>query len=137
MRKIIIASHGELSKGMVDALRLIVGDTEDKIEFYCLKPGENPNDFAQDLSKRVDENLNEEFVVLTDLYGASVCSSVLSLSMKENVVVFSGFNLGMVLDIYLSYPEKLTMDDVNTIIENSRNGVKHIVVEELDDDNDF
>ena len=57
--------------------------------------------------------------------------------MKENVVVFSGFNLGMVLDIYLSYPEKLTMDDVNTIIENSRNGVKHIVVEELDDDNDF
>lgn len=59
MRKIIIASHGELSKGMVDALRLIVGDTEDKIEFYCLKPGENPNDFAQDLSKRVDENLSK------------------------------------------------------------------------------
>lgn len=137
MRKIIIASHGELSKGMLNALTLIVGDTKNKIETYCLKPGENPNDYANELSKKVANNKETEYVILTDLFGASICSSMVSLAMKENVVVFSGFNLGMVLDIFLGYPNKLTLDDVNTIITNARDGVKHIVFDDSDDDNDF
>lgn len=39
MVKIILASHGELSKGMLNSITMIVGDLANGIETYSLYPG--------------------------------------------------------------------------------------------------
>ena len=43
MIKLILASHGELSKGMVNSVKMIVGSLADDVESFSLYPGENPN----------------------------------------------------------------------------------------------
>ena len=51
MAKIILASHGGLSKGMKDSVSMIVGDLARDIETYSLLPGQNPEDFYQEVLK--------------------------------------------------------------------------------------
>lgn len=41
MAKIILASHGELSKGMLNSVNMIVGDLASDVETFCLYPGQN------------------------------------------------------------------------------------------------
>ena len=49
MAKIILASHGGLSKGMKDSVSMIVGYLAKDIEAYSLLPGQNPEDFYQEV----------------------------------------------------------------------------------------
>ncbi len=58
MAKIILASHGELSKGMLNSVQMIVGDLANGIETYSLYPGENPNDYALSLKKKISQDDN-------------------------------------------------------------------------------
>ena len=56
MAKIILASHGGLSKGMKDSVSMIVGDLAKDIETYSLLPGQNPEDFYQEVLKEAKES---------------------------------------------------------------------------------
>ena len=49
MSRVIFASHGGLSKGMKDSVSMIVGDLAKDVETYSLLPGENPEDYYQEL----------------------------------------------------------------------------------------
>jgi len=49
MAQIIIATHGGLSKGMLDSLHMVAGGAADGIETYSLEFGQNPNDDYEEL----------------------------------------------------------------------------------------
>ena len=51
MSRLIFASHGGLSKGMKDSVSMIVGDLAKNVETYSLLPGQNPEDFYQEVLK--------------------------------------------------------------------------------------
>lgn len=57
--KIILASHGGLSKGMKDSVSMIVGDLARDIETYSLLPGQNPEDFYQEVLKEAKSVKNK------------------------------------------------------------------------------
>ena len=59
MVKIILASHGDLSKGMLNSVSMIVGELAKDIETYSLYPGENPNDYAASLKKRIEADTKD------------------------------------------------------------------------------
>ena len=97
MAKIILASHGGLSKGMKDSVSMIVGDLAKDIETYSLLPGENPEDFYQEVLNEAKES-EEQFLILCDIKGGSVHTALSKLAVLDNVMVFSGMNMGLVLD---------------------------------------
>ena len=111
MSRVIFASHGGLSKGMKDSVTMIVGDLTKNVETYSLLPGENPEDES-----------NEQILVLCDIKGGSVHTALSKLAVLDNVVVFSGMNMGLALDIVLRHAH-LSEEELQEIIENAREGI--------------
>lgn len=121
MSRVIFASHGGLSKGMKDSVTMIVGDLTKNVETYSLLPGENPGDYYQELYKQANES-NEQILVLCDIKGGSVHTALSKLAVLDNVVVFSGMNMGLALDIVLRHAH-LSEEELQEIIENAREGI--------------
>ena len=121
MSRVIFASHGGLSKGMKDSVTMIVGDLAKNVETYSLLPGENPEDYYQELYKQANES-NEQILVLCDIKGGSVHTALSKLAVLDNVVVFSGMNMGLALDIVLKHAH-LSVEELQEVIENARDGI--------------
>lgn len=121
MSRVIFASHGGLSKGMKDSVSMIVGDLAKDVETYSLLPGENPEDYYQELYKQANES-NEQILVLCDIKGGSVHTALSKLAVLDNVVVFSGMNMGLALDIVLRHAH-LSEEELQEIIEKARDGI--------------
>ena len=51
MKKIIIATHGELALGIKNALELIAGSMAKEISTYSLTPGKSATDFVGEIEK--------------------------------------------------------------------------------------
>ena len=82
---------------MKDSVSMIVGDLAKDIETYSLLPGENPEDFYQEVLKEAKE-CEEQILILCDIKGGSVHTALSKLAVLDNVLVFSGMNMGLVLD---------------------------------------
>lgn len=121
MSRVIFASHGGLSKGMKDSVTMIVGDLAKNVETYSLLPGENPEDYYQELYKQANES-NEQILVLCDIKGGSVHTALSKLAVLDNVVVFSGMNMGLALDIVLKHAH-LSEEELQEVIGNARDGI--------------
>lgn len=129
MRKIILASHGEFSKGLLNSVKMIVGDLANCVSSYSLYPGQSASDFALELEKIIVEDKECEYIILSDLYGASVCTAMLRLTNLHNVNLFSGMNLNMVLELLTRFSDKLTAEDVEELVKESRMGIQSVTLQ--------
>ena len=137
MKKIIIASHGDLSKGLKNSLQMILGSMADPIVTYSLYPGQSAMDFAEQIFKEVQNNLQNEYVIFTDVYGASVCNSMYPLTVNPNVILFAGMNLNLIIEYMVSYPNPLRQEDIDQLLLLSREGLRQVTfdaAESQDDD---
>ena len=138
MRKVILATHGELANGMLNSVSMIVGDLAKDVDVFCLHPGQNPNDYMNELKEEIYRQQHIEYVFLCDIKGGSVHTALSQLCVYPNVKVFSGMNMNLVLDILLSCPEDIDETNEASIIRNAKEGItlttrKHLVIEEDDD----
>lgn len=137
MAKIILASHGGLSKGMKDSVSMIVGDLAKDIETYSLPPGQNPEDFYQEVLKEAKES-DEQILILCDIKGGSVHTALSKLAVLDNVMVFSGMNMGLVLDAVMKgLNGKLELAEANDLIEAAKDGMTVMNGITSEDDEDF
>ena len=135
MYKIIIAAHGTLSNGLVDAAELIMGGTEE-IVAYNLKQGDDIQEFGSNISTTLNNlEADQAAIILTDLVGASPYNQALMAvdSLTEdkqaNCFVLSGVNLPMVLEALVLKDEELTLEAaIDNMIAAAR---KNLVVEPL------
>lgn len=137
MSRVIFASHGGLSKGMKDSVSMIVGDLAKDVETYSLLPGQNPEDFYQELYKDVKDS-EEQVLILCDIKGGSVHTALSKLAVLDNVMVFSGMNMGLALDVVMkSLNGTLGLDVVNDLIEAAKEGMTVMNGMTSEDDEDF
>ena len=137
MAKIILASHGGLSKGMKDSVSMIVGDLAKDIETYSLFPGQNPEDYYQEVLKQAKES-DEQILILCDIKGGSVHTALSKLAVLDNVMVFSGMNMGLVLDAVMKgLNGKLELAEANDLIEAAKDGMTVMNGITSEDDEDF
>lgn len=133
MNRLVIASHGQFASGIVDSLHMIAGDSANYIEVYCMKPGEAADDYAKTLEKEILAHNDDTFVVLTDLYGASVCNALMRLSSYENVFVVSGVNLNLALAILLEQ-ETINASSLQELVNQARDGIKIVEMQTLENE---
>lgn len=136
MAQIIFASHGELSKGMKNSVSMIVGDLSSDVETFSLFPGQNPRDYYQQLLKRVQET-DEQFIILTDIKGGSVHTALMPLTQMDNVILLSGMNLVMALDVLLRYKNNIEQSDFDELLHNAKSGITLMNSIQDEDDEDF
>lgn len=138
MRKVILATHGELAHGMLDSVAMIVGSLAEHVATFSLLPGENPNDFMREMREILYHDQENEYVFLCDIKGGSVHTAISQLCVFPNVKVFSGMNMNLVLDILLSHQEEINESNEDSIINNAKDGItlttrRNIIIEEDDD----
>ena len=122
MAQIIIATHGGLSKGMLDSLHMVAGGAADGIETYSLEFGQNPNDYYEELRERIAAT-EEQFIIMCDIKGGSVHNALFRLTELPNVVIFSGLTMGIALEIALTAREGLDADAAQRVLDAAREGV--------------
>lgn len=139
MAQIIIATHGGLSKGMLDSLHMVAGGAADGIETYSLEFGQNPNDYYEELRERIAAT-EEQFIIMCDIKGGSVHNALFRLTELPNVVIFSGLTMGMALEIALTAREGLDADAAQRVLDAAREGMTLAIGGETPDeeeDEDF
>lgn len=139
MAQIIIATHGGLSRGMLDSLHMVAGGAADGIETYSLELGQNPNDYYEELRERIAAS-GEQFIIMCDIKGGSVHNALFRLTELPNVVLFSGLTMGMALEIALTARDGLDADAAQRVLDAAREGVTVTVggaIADEDEDEDF
>jgi PTS system mannose-specific IIA component len=131
-RKLIVASHGNFAKGVLDAAILISGETDCEVQTFCMQPGENPLDFAANLETEIIAAPEKEFVMLSDLFGASLYTVLYPLTRFPNVKLFTDFNLHLLIEVISDYKEPLSRSDMETIAANSRESLQVLYFTEMD-----
>lgn len=136
MRKIILASHGDFSKGLKNSVSMIVGDLANEIETYSLYPSENPRDYMDKKSEEIQKNPETQFIFLCDIKGGSVHTALSQLCCYKNVVVISGTNMNLVLDLLLSVHEPVNEVNGVNLLDNAKEGLTFITSNLLKDEED-
>lgn len=121
MTRLILASHGDLSKGMLNSVQMIVGNVADDIETYSLYPGENPNDYVAKLKEEIDIS-QDEYLIVCDIKGGSVYNAMVQLCVNERVQVISGMNMNLVLEIVIG--RNAGNINLEQTIQNGKDGIE-------------
>lgn len=124
---IIIASHGEFAKGILQSGSMIFGEQED-VKAVTLMPSEGPDDIRAKLQEAVASFSNQDEVLfLVDLWGGTPFNQVNNLfeEHKDKWAIVAGLNLPMLIEAYAS---RLSMESTQEIaahiIETAKEGVK-------------
>lgn len=131
MRKITIASHGEFAKGLKHSIALIVGKLADDIHTFCLYPSQSPMDFKEQAEKEIKQHPEHEYVFLCDIKGGSVHTVCTQLCVYNNVKVFSGTNMNLVLDLLLSCPDGIEAENRGILLDHAREGITLMTIDDL------
>lgn len=120
--RIIVATHGELAKTLVETAELIIGQGHN-LEYFCLTKTKSGEAAKKELTELILKENSPNLVVFTDVYGGSVnticCELLLGQPEEERFQLVSGVNLPMLLTAILS-------GDLNESIQEAHNGVKYV-----------
>lgn len=128
--KVILASHGSFATSALATLTMIAGEQPDLIALE-LNPGDGLDDFYKKYETIVLENPEINYLILTDIAGGTPSNAATQLLLKyQNLQVFSGFNLPLLLDLvtnkwqrldeitdYISANWSLYLTNINTKIK--------------------
>lgn len=122
---VLVATHGEMAKGLFDAIDMICG-TQEKFSIVSLKRGQDAESFGEELGEKINElNSGEGVVVLVDLLGATPMNqSALNLYKSDKVEVITGVNLPMVATATM---ERDCFSDIKELVEKIKNDGKDSV----------
>lgn len=131
---IILASHGDFAKGILQSGAMIFGEQEN-VAACVLEPSEGPDDIKAKLQKAIQSfDDQEEVLFLVDLWGGTPFNQANSLleDHKDKWAIVSGMNLPMVIEAYASrFSMNSAQEIAQAILNTARDGVK-VKPEELE-----
>lgn len=137
--KVMIATHGNFAKGIQNTLALFIGE-ERANRIQTINAYLDDSDYTAELQAFIDSVQSDDFgVIFTDLYGGSVNQKAVLLNNKDNVVIITGMNLPVIMEVVLA--EITDMVELQSAIENARNELQlvqlHLQEGEQDTDSFF
>lgn len=125
MRRYIVASHGKFAYGVVDTLKILLGEQEN-IEYICAY-SEQANESIGEKVKEIVDNIknNEEVVVLTDLLGGSITNEFAKY-MNENIHIVAGINVLFIIEIILGNKDTPVNQLIDTSLDRAKNGMVYL-----------
>lgn len=131
---IILASHGEFAKGILQSSEMIFGQQEN-VKAVTLMPSEGPNDIRAKLEEAIASFENQDEVLfLVDLWGGTPFNQANALfeEHKDKWAIVAGLNLPMLIE---AYGARFSMESAHEIaayvLQPGREGVK-VKPEELE-----
>ena len=125
MTGIIVASHGDLAKGILMSAEMIVGK-QDNVAACCLLPSEGPEDIKHKIITAIDQfDSCDEILFLVDLWGGTPFNQISTLVEEHPTwAVVTGLNLPMLIEACMA---KMTMDHaldlMKHVLETGKEGI--------------
>ncbi|MCB2357441.1 mannose/fructose/sorbose PTS transporter subunit IIA [Clostridium estertheticum] len=131
---IILASHGEFAKGILQSGAMIFGEQEN-VQAVTLMPSEGPDDLKAKMKDAIASFDNQDQVlILVDLWGGTPFNQANSLfeEHKDKWAIVAGMNLPMVIEAYASRSSMESAQEIAAyILKSAKEGVK-VKPEELE-----
>ncbi|WP_297079208.1 mannose/fructose/sorbose PTS transporter subunit IIB [uncultured Enterococcus sp.] len=131
---IILASHGDFAKGILQSGAMIFGEQQN-VAACVLEPSEGPDDIKAKMEAAIASfDSQDEILFLVDLWGGTPFNQANSLfeAHKDNWAIVAGMNLPMVIEAYASrFSMESAQDIAKAIINTAKDGVK-VKPEELE-----
>ena len=133
MISILLVSHNQLCREMVNSAKMIIGEESfERVDYLELLPTDSAESFQDKVEQKLLQLKSPDGVLLlADLFGGSPCNAStlyccrLSRSGNEScpLACVSGVNLGMLIEAVFSR-EYMTLEELkNTCIETGRSGI--------------
>lgn len=124
---IILASHGEFAKGILQSGSMIFGEQEN-VSAVTLMPSEGPDDIKAKMKEAIASFENQdEILFLVDLWGGTPFNQANSLveEHQDKWAIVAGMNLPMVIEAYASrFSMESAQEIASSILKTAREGVK-------------
>ncbi|MDT2669884.1 PTS sugar transporter subunit IIA [Enterococcus dongliensis] len=133
MTGILIVTHGEMARGMIDSLNLIMGDQEE-YQTLGLKHGDDIIAFKEEIQASIRQlDRGDGVLVLVDLFSASPYNQA-ALSFNElkghKYRLISGVNLPMLIE---AFNQRMIGEDLETMYQKAmiagKEGIKEFLEE--------
>ncbi|MBN1469847.1 MAG: PTS mannose transporter subunit IID [Fusobacteriaceae bacterium] len=100
MINLIVATHGEMSKYVVELSKMVLGDYE-MLDFVTFLPGEGTDDLVKKYKEIFEKNNNlHGYLFLVDIFGGSPYNAASIISAEnENMDIITGVNVPMLLEL--------------------------------------
>ena len=109
---LMLISHGELGKYLLDSAAMLAGEAE-QCKAVCLQRGENPQLFKERVTKVLDEiDTGEGVIVLVDMLGGTPYNTIGSLSRDRNVQIITGMNMPFLIYLTLEREDGCNMSEL-------------------------
>ena len=120
--RIVLASHGEQSKGMLNTVQMLLGEQEN-IAAYSLYPEQPVTVLTEKLQAEVDQYGAENIIFMTELKQGSPFNAVVSLTRNYDIYHITGINLAALMTAIMERDgEGVTAEALcETIMEDSKN----------------
>ena len=95
---ILIVTHGEIGKSLIDCATNILDDNPISLDSLSINSNNDLNNYTKIISQKIKELDNGDGVlILTDIYGATPCNLLKNFIVKNKVEVITGINLPMLI----------------------------------------
>lgn len=138
MRYFLIASHGTFADGILNSVELITGKHNN---IWTINAYINENEDIKDqITNAINSiTLDDELVVVTDIFGGSVNNEFMKLLNDKRIHLVAGLNLPLLIELVtMNEVEKDTVKLVKTALCNAKSSIKYCNLElrkeEADDD---
>lgn len=120
-KKLLIVTHGELGKTLIEVAKKIIGEIKDDCIFAISNEGKSTKDLADEIKSFVDNEPHSFFIIATDFPGGScfIASRKIASSSKT-ISSVSGLNISMVLS-FLTKKELYSGTKLTDIIKTDGN----------------
>jgi mannose/fructose-specific phosphotransferase system component IIA len=119
MLRYVIASHGTLSSGFLNALSLLAGDCKNVDIVKAFVDDQSLEDNVNDVIS--DYGSADTVVVFTDLYGGSVNQYFAKMLLDgRDIRLITGFNLILLIEIIIGMGDDFNEEFVMNAIERAR-----------------
>lgn len=126
MISILLITHGELGKSLIECATHVLGDKPLFLESLSIE-----NDCAHEsMFKQISERINlldqgNGVLILTDIFGATPCNIITKIIKPGKVSAIAGVNLPMLIRT-LSYRDEPFDSLISKAIQGAQDGIIHI-----------
>lgn len=112
---VLVATHGNMARGIEDAVDMICG-TQEGFKVVSLERGQDAESFGLEIEKNIEKlDEGQGVIILVDLLGATPMNqAALNLYKSDKVYVITGVNLPMVITATM---ERMCFDSAKDLSE--------------------
>jgi PTS system ascorbate-specific IIA component len=123
---ILLITHGELGKSLIECATHVLGDKPKFLDSLTIANDCAHENMYKEISEKINRlNQGDGVLILTDIFGATPCNIITKIIEPGKVNAIAGVNLSMLIRS-ISYRHESFDALIAKAIEGAKNGIIHI-----------